>query len=244
MNAHVVPPIIGALIVAGTAVLIVRRLRTRSDRGRQKWVDALWAALGADVFGGLFIIAGTPEQARLPALVGVLIAAVAILIAILAMSLLQIRDRAAARRRDLVLGVPSQPRPVTFWAVFATVAVIAWFWLVLTAFPFVIFAVIDASRGGAVVPTVDQTMALLNAAALVALAVAAAVAGVRWKRRRRQIREHHILVDGIRSLVDNAYDDGRRAASRVSYDAGYDVGYYAGLEGLPPRDHNRDEKQG
>lgn len=177
----------------------------------------MWCVVAAVLFGGSLLL----FPLRQPALSAVWswVSFVTILLAGLAAVAIAFSAQLgaiSARRRDTELGIPTAPRPVTFWFPFlgwglllSAVAVVAvWPLAFITVWSETMqqgmtsAAILDDSRlwVAAVVPLVSM------------FALAALLAGGRLVLRQRRIREHAVLLEGISSR------------ERASYEAGYNDG--------------------
>lgn len=211
--------VIGAVVVLVSGWIAYRAWRRVGLRVTQRWATTVWCVVAAVLFGGTLLL----FPLRQPALSAVWswVSFVVILLAGLAAVVIGFGAQLgaiSARRRDTELGVPTAPRPVTFWFPF-----ISW-WLLLSAvtvlavWPWVFVAVWSESmQQGVPMDTRDARLWLSVFVPMVSmLAFAALLAGGRLLLRQRRIREHAALLEGISSR------------ERASYEAGYNDGRHDG----------------
>lgn len=237
MSIHIGFLVVGAAIIALAAALIGYRLRNRADRSKQKYIDALWGALVAVLLGGTFIVLGIARPinrvwiSSLPIIIAVLLAG------ILALWILRLRDEQNARKRDLSLGEPTEPRPASFWALFVPLAFSSTLLLSLIVLPYVLLATLAETNGQSLEPTDGRATVAISVCAAVAVTLAALIAGLRWALRRRAIGNHQLLLEGIRFRLADSFEAGKTADGHARFDEGYaegyDSGYYTGLDGRP-----------
>lgn len=207
--------VIGAVVVLVSGWIAYRAWRRVGLRVTQRWATTVWCVVAAVLFGGSLLLFPLRQPALSAAwswvsFVTILLAGLAAVAIAFGAQLGAI----SARRRDTELGIPTAPRPVTFWFPF-----LAWGFLlsviaVLAVFPWVFIWVLnEAQQEGMSIDVRDPRLALALIVPAVSMLVLAAL--LTWGRvmlRRRRIDEHAVLLEGISSR------------ERASYEAGYNDG--------------------
>lgn len=205
----------GVVIVLVAGWVAFRAWRRVGLRVTQRWALTVWCVVAAVLFGGTLVL----FPLRQPALSAVWswVSFVTILMAGLAAVAIGFGAQLgaiSARRRDTELGVPTEPRPATFWFPFIGWALLLSFVAIFAAWPWVFVTVWSESmQQGVPMDTRDDRLWLaVVVPTIFMLAVAALLVGGRFLLRQRRIREHAVLLEGIRSR------------ERASYEAGYNDG--------------------
>lgn len=207
--------VIGAVVVLVSGWIAYRAWRRVGLRVTQRWATTVWCVVAAVLFGGSLLLFPLHQPAVSTAwswvsFVTILLAGLAAVAIAFGAQLGAI----SARRRDTELGIPTAPRPVTFWFPFlgwglllSTVAVVAvWPLAFITVWS-------EAMQQGMTMDTRDARLWVAAVVPIVSMfALAALLAGGRLVLRQRRIREHVVLLEGISSR------------ERASYEAGYNDG--------------------
>jgi hypothetical protein len=219
----VVVMVLGAAILLSAAWACYRAWTQVGLRLTQRWTRTVWSVLTAVFFGAGLIVLPLQQPAMTSVWIWVAFAVALVSgLAAVAIWFASLLSAITAKRRDTELGIPTAPRPVSFWlpcllwtlALSVVAVMIVWPWVFLTVWSEALQQCLPSGCADWTgLNSGDGRLWLaIYAPTGTMLALSALLVGGRFLLRQRRIQEHTTLVEGIRSR------------ERASYEAGYNDG--------------------